>query len=295
MDNELIFSEDVHLYEAADNPHLSTGGMMEVGALILCRQGSAKVSVNYKTWALPSDGVISLFPGDIVSMPERTEDFSADVLTYSPAILREASLDMEQTVYQSLKEDRCRGDSHIVTDIVSSMFNLLKAYFRQPECTCLNRLVTFQLKAFFIGFHDYLMRYPELAPAMTDSKRKRSLFNRFMTMIEKDYRRCRDVNYYADALHISPKYLNIISKTVSSHRAKSIIDHYVILKLKISLTDSDKSIKQLSWDYNFSDASFFTRYFKQHTGMTPIEYRKSGISPNKKGRLPMMETVRHKS
>jgi len=278
MDDVLIASDEVHLYEDLKELSISSEGMMERGALVLCRSGEAKVSVNYKPWELSPDTVISLFPGDLLSVTDKSEDFSSDVLTYSPSILREASLDMEQTVYQSLREDRCRGGSPIVTDIVSNIFRLLKAYFRQPECTCLNRLVMFQLKAFFIGFHDYIIRFPEQMPTVGGSKRKRSLFNDFMARIEADYKISRDVSHYADCLHISPKYLNIISKSVSGHKAKAIIDHYVTLKLKIELCDRDKSVKQLSYDYRFSDASFFTRYFKLHTGLTPLEYRKTCYS-----------------
>jgi len=252
MENETMLGDAVHILEAVSGLHVS------------------------KLWELPPESVLTLFPGDVVALADKGEDFSADVLTYSPAILREASLDMEQTVYQRLREDRCRGGSPIVVDIVTSMFSLLKAYFRQPECGCLDRLVMFQLKAFFIGFHDYLTRFPQPAPGGVDSKRKRSLFNGFMSTIERDFRKSRDVSHYAEALHITPKYLNLISKAISGQKAKTIIDHYVTLKLKIELGDSDRPIKQLVWDYNFSDASFFTRYFKRQTGLTPLEWRRSG-------------------
>ncbi len=43
------------------------------------------------------------------------------------------------------------------------------------------------------------------------------------------------------------------------------------------LSNSDCPIKQLAWNYNFSDVSFFTRYFRLHTGTTPTAYRKSLI------------------
>jgi AraC family transcriptional regulator, transcriptional activator of pobA len=83
------------------------------------------------------------------------------------------------------------------------------------------------------------------------------------------------VSYYAQRLNITPKYLNTISKSITGHTAKSIIDHYVVLKLKVDLSGSDCPIKQIAWNYNFSDVSFFTRYFRLHTGTTPTAYRKS--------------------
>lgn len=280
MDKELGYGSDARLYESASDFEIESSGILQDGGILLCTDGYATVNVNYNDWKLSAGSVITFFPGDIVKFTGRSCNFKSDILTYSPATLREASLDIEQTVYSSLREDRCRGGSPIVTDIVTSMFALLKVYFRQPDCTCLNRLVTYQLKVFFIGFHDYLKRYPEMAPPLNGSKRKRSLFNEFMSLIERNYKKFRDVCWYAEALSITPKYLNIVCKLISGHKAKEVIDHYVILKLKMELKGNDLQMKQIAWDYNFSDSSFFTRYFKQHTGITPLEFRHSENNPN---------------
>ena len=280
MDNELTYQTSSRLYESVSTFQISDDGIMENGAIILCKSGKVSVNVNYKLWNMPEGTVMTLFPGDVVSIGNKSDDFTADILTYSPSILREASLDLEHTVYDALRQDRCRGGSKIVTEIVSRMFGLLNTYFKQPDCKCLNQLVMLQLKAFFIGFHDYLLRFPELAPTLKGSKRKRSLFNEFMQMLERDYHKCRDVSYYADALHITSKYLNMVARQIAGKTAKTVIDHYVILKLKIDLSRNACPIKQLAWDYNFSDASFFTRYFRQHTGMTPLAYRRKAIDPS---------------
>lgn len=280
IDKELTSLTDAKLLKEVSLEEMSslgtnTDGILENGAIVLCRRGEAAVNVNYKLWNMPEGAVMTLFPGDVVSSGNRTGDFSADMLVYSPAILREASLDMEHTVYDALREDRCRGGSPVVTDIVGRMFDLLDTYFRQRDCRCLNRLVMYQLKAFFIGFHDYMLRFPEKAPALQGSKRKRALFNEFMVALEHDYHKSRDVSHYADRLHITPKYLNVVARHISGRTAKTLIDHYAVLKLKMDLSRNARPIKQIAWDYNFCDASFFTRYFRLHTGMTPLAYRKN--------------------
>lgn len=262
----------------------SSDMVAEDGIIILCRCGSAVVNVNYHAWALPYGGVITIFPGDVISVGKKSSDFTADMLVFSPNILREASLDIEHSIYDKLREDRCRSDSQVVSDIVKSMFMLLGLYFRQNECKCLDKLVLYQLKSFFIGFHDYITRFPDMAPASSLSKRKRYLFNSFMKLIEQNYRYSRDVNWYSEQLSISSKYLNIISKDITGNSPKTLIDHYVILKLKQELSGTDKSLKQLAWDYNFSDASFFTRYFRLHTGLTPRAWRlQEGPSAENRG------------
>lgn len=242
------------------------------GIIMICRSGEAVLRVNFKEWRLLPEYVITLFPGDVVHLSS-DDHFQVEMLQYSAELLREASLQLEQTVYSSLREDRCRQDTPVVTGIINSMFALLRIYFSQPECTCLDQLVLFQLKAFFIGFHEYITRNPLKADDDGVSRRVRTLFNQFMALVERDYKLSRDVAYYASQLNITPKYLTNIVRQVTPHTPKVIIDHYVTLQLKMQLHMSKRSIKEIAWEYHFSDASFFCRYFKHHTGMAPKDFR----------------------
>ena len=210
--------------------------------------------------------------GDCKS-PQTANSFQAEILKYNPSLLREASLQLEQTVYSSLREDRCRQDTPVVTNIINGMFGLLKVYFDQSECTCISQLVLCQLKAFFIGFHEYLQRNPQYRPDEVKSYRIRELFNRFMMLLERDYKISRDVNYYAEKMNISSKYLTNIVNQVTGHTPKTIIDQYVILQLKMHLKRTTQSIKEMAWEFHFADVSFFCRYFKKHTGLTPQQIR----------------------
>lgn len=261
-----------HLEEWQDGPQVIT-----YGAILICRRGKAMLIVNYKDWEMYEGAVITVFPNDVVELKVKSEAslFDVEMLKYNASLLREASLQLEQTVYSSLREDRCRQDTPVVTNIIDSMFALLKVYFNQSECTCISQLVLLQLKAFFVGFHEYLQRNPQNRPDdEVKSYRVRELFNRFMMLMERDYKLSRDVNYYADLMHITSKYLTNIVRQVAGHTPKTIIDQYVILQLKMQLQRSSQSIKEIAWEYHFTDVSFFCRYFKKHTGLTPQQIRK---------------------
>ena len=285
--------------------------VLTYGAILICRKGKAMLNVNYKDWELYEGAVITLFPNDVVELkvdgdfkspqtengdckspqtengdcrspetengdcksPQTANSFQVEILKYNPSLLREASLQLEQTVYSSLREDRCRQDTPVVTNIINGMFGLLKVYFDQTECTCISQLVLCQLKAFFIGFHEYLQRNPQYRPDEVKSYRVRELFNRFMMLLERDYKISRDVNYYAEQMNISSKYLTNIVNQVTGHTPKTIIDQYVILQLKMHLKRTTQSIKEMAWEFHFADVSFFCRYFKKHTGLTPQQIR----------------------
>lgn len=299
--SELSSQQEASLFRSCLEEWLEGPQVLTYGAILICRKGKARLNVNYKDWELYEGAVITLFPNDVVELkvdgdckspqtengdcrspetengdcksPQTANSFQAEILKYNPSLLREASLQLEQTVYSSLREDRCRQDTPVVTNIINGMFGLLKVYFDQSECTCISQLVLFQLKAFFIGFHEYLQRNPQYRNDEVKSYRVRELFNRFMMLLEKDYKISRDVNYYAEQMNISSKYLTNIVNQVTGHTPKTIIDQYVILQLKMHLKRTTQSIKEMAWEFHFADVSFFCRYFKKHTGLTPQQIR----------------------
>lgn len=299
--SELSSYQEASLFRSGLEEWQEGPQVLTYGAILICRKGKARLNVNYKDWELYEGAVITLFPNDVVELkvdgdckspqtengdckspetengdcksPQTANNFQAEILKYNPSLLREASLQLEQTVYSSLREDRCRQDTPVVTNIINGMFSLLKVYFDQSECTCISQLVLCQLKAFFIGFHEYLQRNPQYRPDEVKSYRVRELFNRFMMLLERDYKISRDVNYYAAQMNISSKYLTNIVSQVTGHTPKTIIDQYVILQLKLHLKRSTQSIKEMAWEFHFADVSFFCRYFKKHTGLTPQQIR----------------------
>ena len=299
--SELSSYQEASLFRSGLEEWQEGPQVLTYGAILICRKGKAMLNVNYKDWELYEGAVITLFPNDVVELkvdgdfkspqtengdcrspetengdcksPQTANSFQVEILKYNPSLLREASLQLEQTVYSSLREDRCRQDTPVVTNIINGMFGLLKVYFDQSECTCISQLVLCQLKAFFIGFHEYLQRNPQYRPDEVKSYRVRELFNRFMMLLERDYKISRDVNYYAAQMNISSKYLTNIVSQVTGHTPKTIIDQYVILQLKLHLKRSTQSIKEMAWEFHFADVSFFCRYFKKHTGLTPQQIR----------------------
>ena len=309
--SELSSQQEASLFRSGLEEWQDGPQVLTYGAILICRKGKAMLNVNYKDWELYEGAVITLFPNDVVELkvdgdckspqtengdckspetengdckspetengdcksPQTANSFQAEILKYNPSLLREASLQLEQTVYSSLREDRCRQDTPVVTNIINGMFGLLKVYFDQSECTCISQLVLCQLKAFFIGFHEYLQRNPQYRPDEVKSYRVRELFNRFMMLLERDYKISRDVNYYAEKMNISSKYLTNIVSQVTGHTPKTIIDQYVILQLKMHLKRTTQSIKEMAWEFHFADVSFFCRYFKKHTGLTPQQIR----------------------
>lgn len=248
--------------------------VLDYGMVIVCRCGAATVRVNFSEWRLVEHSVITLFPNDVVEVTGASYDFRTEWLRYDAGLLREASLRVEHTVYSQLRNDRCRVGHTFVSDIVNAMFAMLGVFFHEQGCLCLERLVLLQLQSFFLGYHDFLLQHPDQRPEEDGSPRVSELFNRFMQLVEDHYKQTRAVNDYAQLLHITPKYLSNIVRQKTGLSPKVIINHFTVLQIKLSLSRTDKTVRQLAYEYHFEDDAFFCHYFKKHTGYAPQQFRK---------------------
>ena len=105
--------------------------------------------------------------------------------------------------------------------------------------------------------------------------RQEEIFQRFISEVETYYRRERSVKFYADLLCISPKYLSSVIYKVSQKLAGEWIDAYVILEAKTLLKSERLTVQQISERLNFPNQSFFGKFFKRCSGMSPKEYMNS--------------------
>ena len=93
-------------------------------------------------------------------------------------------------------------------------------------------------------------------------------------MLAKEFSRHRSLSFYANKLNTTSKYLSEVVKKQTGKTAGEWIEHTVILEAKVLLQNRELGIAQVSDLLNFSDQSVFGKFFKTHTGISPLEYRK---------------------
>lgn len=105
--------------------------------------------------------------------------------------------------------------------------------------------------------------------------RSKVIFTRFINLVEKNYKTERRVGWYSQQLDITPKYLAETVKAASRRTPNEWINDYIVLELRVLLKNSTKSIKEITKELNFPNQSFLGKFFKEHVGMTPSQFRKS--------------------
>ena len=96
-----------------------------------------------------------------------------------------------------------------------------------------------------------------------------------LDLIEMNYIEHRDVCFYSEKMSMSDKVVNDISKKVLGKTVKDIIQDCLVLEIKREIASGIKTFKELAFHLGFNEPSYFTRFFKQKTGLTPEKYREN--------------------
>ena len=114
---------------------------------------------------------------------------------------------------------------------------------------------------------------PLSADGNSYSKRPNVIFSEFQHLLLLHFRTERTVRFYAEKLFITPKYLSAVVKEISGMKPKEWINNIILQEIKNKLLYSSASVKEIACSLNFSNSSFFGKYFKIHTGVSPAKYR----------------------
>ena len=103
--------------------------------------------------------------------------------------------------------------------------------------------------------------------------RKDDLFRKFLQLLNDNYLEHKNVGWYAEQLYITPKYMSMVIKDVSGQTANDWIQSYIVQEAKRMLKNSSMSIQQIALALKFTSQSFFGKFFKNVTGISPNKFR----------------------
>ncbi|MGA9135527.1 MAG: helix-turn-helix domain-containing protein [Candidatus Sulfotelmatobacter sp.] len=100
-----------------------------------------------------------------------------------------------------------------------------------------------------------------------------SRFLQFKTLVEHRFRSLRKVGGYAAEMGVSSRNLNRVIHVASGLNAKDFVDARVVLELKRLLAHTDLGLKEITSVMTFDEPTNLVKYFRQRTGLTPMEFR----------------------
>lgn len=251
-----------------DRPVRLSGGLLGI-----CTQGECRLSVNQRIFDMRVNDLLVVFPDSVVHVSRRSAGFRLCVVGFSTDLLKgipQSVLPMYPYIHENpvlpitgaearmllcdcavLKEKTVRA-SHIYFREV--MFHLLLCLF-------------FEISAL------YQQSHPKNNRRLS---RHEEIFNRLMELISLHFREQRRTAFYARALCLTPKYLSTVVRRISNKSVTEWIDEAVITEAKNLLRSTQMNVQQIANNLNFPNPSFFSRFFRERTGLTPKAYRERG-------------------
>lgn len=242
---------------------------------ILCTEGEVEVEINYVTYKLRKNSFVTLLPLDIVTKKMEEDGFCCKTLVIPQRVYAPMTMNIDLNHLKDVKIMPVVTYDGPYLDSIMQTFGMLENAKDFLEYDEFETYVQRMVHALFVVLRSYLKQMREKsAPLPRVVMRKRELFKKFIEKIVESYTVSREVLFYANELGVSSGYLNEVCNDVSTHSAKDIIDSAVVSRLKYELSYTSKTIQELADEYCFPSQSYFSRYFKRLTGLTPSEFRK---------------------
>lgn len=264
---EIPFSEPLEQLPQNDFP--VQAGMSMV---LFCLQGELHVRISLKEYTLRPDMFCVIITGMIFEVLSISNDFRGFMIAtrtnFMPVTEKTTQV---MSFYKCLQSRHCFVLEEKEVMAFVGVYHSIKATLQELDHPYRIPMLQSYVQILYYRMLPIVLKEEESRSKYSHT-RQEEIFQRFIGEVEKHYRKERSVKFYADLLCISPKYLSTVIYKISQQLAGEWIDAYVILEAKTLLKSGRLTIQQISEQLNFSNQSFFGKFFRRCAGMSPKEY-----------------------
>ncbi|MBQ8047391.1 MAG: AraC family transcriptional regulator [Prevotella sp.] len=247
---------------------------MGCALLALCLEGKAYYTVNTERHAVGPNDLIIISEGQVLGDYQLSGDCQGIAIMITEDNLRETMAGIKElsALFLFSRFHPVFKLQQKEVDAIKDYFWMIKRKIDDTENLFRHDIVRLLMSALIADFCNAVARIQQ----MNDKRKTRPevIFSQFIRLVEQNFRTERRVSWYSSQLNITSKYLSETVKHVSHRTPNEWIDNYVTLEMRVLLKNSNKSIKQIATELNFPNQSFLGKYFKEHVGLSPSEYRR---------------------
>lgn len=240
----------------------------------VCYRGEMEVEIDLKRYFLKPDGIMAIFPGQVVRIVSCNKEFTACFAAMSSTFISRVDIGINEKLpmFLYVKENPVTSLYRENTLILKGYFSILRNKIRTVDSENRQNILLHLMQALFYEGMDTFNKFKPREKI--EQSRKQEIFTSFNQLVEQHFSKERKVLFYAGKLSLTSKYLSSVVKEVSGKPANGWIDDYVMQEAKLLLKTSDLTVLQISEALHFSTPSHFGAYFSKHAGISPNRYRK---------------------
>ena len=245
------------------------------GLIVICTEGIAQFDYDGQQIRLHKDDLFLYMSHSVVTNFMSSSDFNCRQIWFSRGELWNINKYGEVSL-SDLPYLKRHPIMHLTDDdvkLLDDYFQLLCRRMRDSSPVLYSNIVRSLVSTMMLEILS-MMRRQEPENTVTTDVHRRRLANEFMRLVEQSDGRIRKVDDFANQLNITPKYLSTLLKETMNRRPSEMIHFYTLKAIEHRLRYTDMTMQEIANDLNFANASFFGKYFKEHAGMTPLDFRK---------------------
>ncbi len=264
--NDFILTDKILLNSIIDQPF-----KMDMTVAIICLKGTMEGSVNLKKFSVKSPSLCIVLSEQILQHEYISDDFSGLFIIMSQRFLSSLFEDIDKRfpLFRSVQNNPAIPLGSGGLNAMINYYSMLQRAIRVKEHPHRLQIAKHLTLALFYGLGSQY----HIIPSSKKKTKQELLVEEFLTYAKANFKKQRSIDFYADKLCLTPKYLSKVIKETSGKSATEWINNLVILEAKALLRCSNMTIQQISDELNFPSQSFFGKYFKRLDGLSPKEYR----------------------
>lgn len=253
---------------------------MDYGILIFCTAGKAQFDYDGQTIHLQANDLFLFFARAVMDNFMCSPDFNCREIWFSRGEMWDMnmygknSLSDLVTLKQNPKVTLGKSDAAKLDTYYQLLCQDMREYAEPDNQSIVHSLFsTFILEILAIMRRSYNSSVEEGTDAAGRLHGK-LLADEFVKLVEQSDGRIRRVDDFAQMLNVSPKYLSKLLHRVMARKPSEIIALFTLKAIENRLRYSDMTMQQIADELHFSSASSFGKFVREHTDMTPLEFRK---------------------
>ena len=244
-------------------------------AFLFLKKGKIKIREQINVFTLYENGVILIDSSSVYEILEYTQDIEVLIVAYHRRFIDALSFKFNRlNAYKSIRLEFKKGYQATKSEFAAMWQNVLNIQYYIDNLEAQEYQIEIIESLFSALVYQFanIVAYQRKISKQKMSRSQEIALN-FIKLVSLNFKKERNVEFYAQKLMLSSRHLTVVLKEVFGKSAIQILNEFVLNEAKAQLSSSLKPINEISNDLKFSDQYSFSHFFKKHESLSPSQYR----------------------